>query len=158
MPKLKNEKWELFARAYISNYGNASQAARDAGYDDHRAGQQGSRLRNNATVRARIKELGSDLDSETWRRMENAYGAIADQAWKLAASDDPRASSAAVQALRLLADLQLLGAEGEKLRQNRDKLDMEKERLELQKKQLEAGESAKDVRITLDSSLMDAIK
>ena len=157
MPDLKNYKWELFARAYISNYGNATQAAIDAGYTPEFAGNQGRRLKQNELIRARIKELSVPLDEATQKRMEDSKAAIYARAWDLANASDAKAAAAAVQALRLIVDMQLLGPEGEKLRQNRDKLNMERERLEIQKKQIESGENAKDVRITLDSSLMDAI-
>lgn len=158
MPELKNVKWELFARAYISNYGNATQAAIDAGYTPEFAGNQGRRLKQNESIRARIKELSEPLDQQTKERMEDSKGAIYARAWELASAVDAKAAAAAVQALRLIVDMQLLGPEGEKLRQNRDKLNMERERLELQKKQIEAGADAKNVSITLDASLVDAIK
>lgn len=119
---------------------------------------QGRRLKQNEAIRARIKELSQPLDEATQKRMEDSKSAIYQRAWELAAMDDPRTASAAVQALKLITELQLLGPEGEKLLQNRDKLDLERERLELQKKQLEAGKSAKDVRIILDPSLRDAIE
>ena len=158
MPELTNMRHELFARAYISNYGNRTQAARDAGYSPQTAAKQGSRLWNDDRVRARIKELSADLDESTLDRMEDTKAAIYRQAWILASSDNPKAAAAAVQALRLIMDMQLLGPDGEKLAQNRDKLNLDRERLELQKEAIKAGECAKDVRITLDSSLMDAIK
>lgn len=158
MPELKNHKWELFARAYISNYGNATQAAIDAGYDRSNASNQGSRLRSNAEVRARIKELSAPLDQATQERMEDSKAAIYKRAWELASSTDAKTAAAAVQALRLIVDLQLLGPDAIKLQQLQDKNDLERERLELQKKQMETAGDAKNVSITLDASLMDVIK
>lgn len=158
MPELKNHKWELFARAYISNYGNVTQAAIDAGYTRSGASNQGSRLAKNLQVRARIKELSEPLDTETRQRMEDSKAAIYKRAWELASAQDPKAAASAVQALRLIMDMQLLGPDAIKLNQLQEKNDMERERLELQKKQLETAGDAKNVSITLDASLMDAIK
>lgn len=158
MPKLDNPKHELFARAYISNYGNKTQAAIDAGYKRSGASKQGNRLSNNDKVRARIKELSEPLDDATKKRMEDSKAAIYARAWELAASDNPKAAAAAVQALRLIVDMQLLGPDAIKLQQFQEKNDMERERLDLQKKQLEAGADAKNVSITLNSALLDAVK
>lgn len=157
MPELENKQWELFARAYISNYGNKTQAAIDAGYKRSGASKQGNRLSNNDQVRARIRELAQPLDEATQKRMEDSKAAIYARAWELASATDAKAAAAAVQALRLIVDMQLLGPDAIKLQQLQEKNDMERERLEIQKKQIESGENAKDVRITLNSSLMDAI-
>lgn len=157
MPELDNVKWELFARAFISNYGNATQAAIDAGYSRKSAHGQGNRLRNNETVRTRIKELSEPLDDATKKRMEDTKGAIYARAWQLAASDNPKAAAAAVQALRLIVDMQLLGPDAIKLQQLQDKNDMERERLEMQREALKAGADAKNVSISIDPALNDAI-
>ena len=158
MPELKNKKRELFARAFISNYGNRTLAAKDAGYSPRTADKQGSRLYANAELRARIEELSKPLDDATKKRMEDSKAAIYARAWELAASDNPKAAAAAVQALRLIVDMQLLGPDAIKLQQFQEKNDMERERLDLQKKQLEAGADAKNVSITLNSALLDAVK
>lgn len=157
MPELKNPRHELFAKAYISNYGNRTLAAKDAGYSPRTADKQGSRLYAKADIRARIKELSQPLDEATQKRMEDSKAAIYARAWELASASDSKAAAAAVQALRLIVDMQLLGPDAIKLQQLQEKNDMERERLKIQKKQIESGENAKDVRITLDSSLMDAI-
>ena len=158
MPELKNKKRELFARAFISNYGNRTLAAKDAGYSPRTADKQGSRLYANAEVRARIKELSEPLDDATKKRMEDSKAAIYARAWELATSDNPNAAAAAVQALRLIVDMQLLGPDAIKLQQLQEKNDMDRERLDMQREAIKAGSDAKNVSITLDASLMDAIK
>ena len=158
MPELKNTKWELFAKAYISNYGNKTQAAIDAGYKRSGASKQGNRLSNNDQVRARIKELSEPLDDATRKRMEDSKAAIYARAWELASAADPKAAAAAVQALRLIVDMQLLGPDAIKLQQLQDKNDMERERLQMQREAFKAGADAKNVSITLNPSLLEAVK
>ncbi len=158
MPELKNYRHELFARAFISNYGNRTLAAKEAGYSPRTADKQGSRLYANAEVRARIEELSKPLDEATKKRMEDSKAAIYARAWELAASNNPKAAAAAVQALRLIVDMQLLGPDAIKLQQLQDKNDMERERLQLQREAIKAGADAKNVSISIDTALADALQ
>lgn len=60
MPQLQNEKYELFARAYVRS-NNASLACQEAGYSKKSAGQGGARLLKISEIRARIEELRAEL-------------------------------------------------------------------------------------------------
>ena len=51
-----NEQQEAFAVAFASNGGNATAAAKEAGYSEHTARQQGQRLAKHPNVLKRIAE------------------------------------------------------------------------------------------------------
>lgn len=57
MARLKNKRWELFAKNYVANGFNATRAARSARYGVNSCGTEGFRLLKNATVIARINEI-----------------------------------------------------------------------------------------------------
>ena len=154
MPELDNIRWERFAHAVISNLGNRTQAAIEAGYSRKKASNAGSRLWANRAIRARIKELMQPLDADMQAAIEDTKSMIYSRAFDISKGGD----MAAVQSLRLIADLQLLGHDGEKLRQAQEKLDLERERLELQRKALEAAEDANNVRIIIDPQLNASIQ
>lgn len=155
MPELKNYRHELFAQAYIATYANASQAAIAAGYSPKSAGKQGNRLSKNATVRARIAELAVAANIPGIEAMEQARAKVFTTLLDISAASN--SDMARVQACKTAGDFLLVGEAGERVKLQTLKLEIEKERIALQREQLKHDENAKNVSITLDSSLMDAI-
>ena len=156
MPELKNYQHELFCRAYIATYANATQSAIQAGYSVKSATKQGSRLSGRADIRARIAELAADAHAPGIESMEQARTMLYMTLMDLVQGSN--SDMARVQAGRVLGDLLGMGEAGQRASVQLAKLEVERERLELQKEAIKAGETAKDVRISLDASLMDAIK
>jgi len=63
MPKLPNEKQEEFCQNYILHR-NATQAAKDAGYSESSAHNQGYRLLKETEVQERIEELQNEMSTD----------------------------------------------------------------------------------------------
>lgn len=76
MPKLQNDRWELFAQGIVR--GNSKdQAYQDAGYKPNR--HNASRLLNtNETIRARIDELQAKVQLQTETTLETVTAALWD--------------------------------------------------------------------------------
>ena len=64
MPRLKNKRWERFAREYVRNGFNASAAARAVGYSVISCSQQGARIIANEQVMNRIDEFNDDINND----------------------------------------------------------------------------------------------
>jgi len=60
-----SEQQEAFAVSFARNGGNATEAAKEAGYSEHTARQQGSRLKAQPLVQQRIARECSALQAET---------------------------------------------------------------------------------------------
>lgn len=64
MPKLKNKRWERFAREYVRNGFNASAAARAVGYSIISAGTQGPWLMTKPAIIQRIDEFNDNINDD----------------------------------------------------------------------------------------------
>lgn len=64
MPKLKNQKHELFCMEYLADL-NATQSAIRSGYSEKTAGSIGQRLLKNVEIQKRIKELMEERSKRT---------------------------------------------------------------------------------------------
>ena len=62
MARLKNKRWERFARCYATNGFNASAAARAVGYSVLSCQNQGHRLTSNEDIVKRVAELTAGVD------------------------------------------------------------------------------------------------
>lgn len=64
LPKLKNQKHEIFCKEYLTDL-NATQSAIRSGYSKKTAGSIGQRLLKNVEIQKRIKELMEDRSKRT---------------------------------------------------------------------------------------------
>ena len=64
MPELRNMNYERFAREYVRNGHNATQAAKAAGYSEKTAYSQGSRLLKKVEILTRVREIEENVLAE----------------------------------------------------------------------------------------------